>query len=78
MRRWQMFGVKQWEAVEPGSRGAHRADNRGRPWHDTRSVLNVVFSVLGTLFEIWHRSSRSGHQRKAGKPLKMRRGNLHE
>jgi transposase len=25
-----------------------RADNRGRPWHDTRAVLNGVLWVLGT------------------------------
>jgi transposase len=29
-------------------RGARRADNRGRPWHDTRAVLNGVFWILGT------------------------------
>ena len=29
-------------------REARQADNRGRPWHDTRSVLNGVFWVLGT------------------------------
>ena len=29
-------------------RDARRADNRGRPWHDTLSVLNGVFWVLGT------------------------------
>ena len=39
---------EQWELVEPVLREARRADNRGRPWHDTRSVLNGVFWVLGT------------------------------
>ena len=29
-------------------RGARRAYNRGRPWHDTRAVLNGVLWVLGT------------------------------
>jgi transposase len=29
-------------------RAQRRADNRGRPWHDTRSVLHGVFWVLGT------------------------------
>jgi transposase len=29
-------------------RPARRADNRGRPWHDTRAVLNGVLWVLGT------------------------------
>ena len=39
---------EQWGFVEPVLRGLRRADNRGRPWHDTRSVLNRVFWVLGT------------------------------
>lgn len=29
-------------------RPARRADNRGRPWHETRAVLNGVLWVLGT------------------------------
>ena len=29
-------------------RPARRADNRGRPWHDTRAVLNGVLWVLRT------------------------------
>ncbi|MHB1938883.1 MAG: transposase [Acidobacteriaceae bacterium] len=39
---------EQWEVVEPGLRAARRADNCGRPWHDTRLVLNGMFWVLGT------------------------------
>jgi transposase len=39
---------KQWAMVEPVLRAARRADNRGRPWHDTRSVLNGVLWVLET------------------------------
>ena len=39
---------EQWEMVEPVLRGGRRADNRGHPWHDTRSVLNGVLWVLGT------------------------------
>lgn len=34
--------------VEPVLRPPRRADNRGRPWHDTRAVLNGVLWVLGT------------------------------
>jgi transposase len=34
--------------VEPVLRPARRADNRGRPWHETRAVLNGVLWVLGT------------------------------
>ena len=45
--RWELT-EEQWLVVEPVLRGARRADNRGRPWHDTRSVLNGVFWVLGT------------------------------
>jgi transposase len=45
--RWELT-EEQWLMVEPLLRGARRADNRGRPWHDTRSVLNGVFWVLGT------------------------------
>ena len=45
--RWELT-EEQRLVVEPVLRGARRADNRGRPWHDTRSVLNGVFWVLGT------------------------------
>jgi transposase len=45
--RWELT-EEQWALVEPVLRGERRADNRGRPWHDTRSVLNGVFWVLGT------------------------------
>jgi len=45
--RWEL-NDEQWLVVEPVLRGARRADNRGRPWHDTRAVLNGVLWVLGT------------------------------
>jgi transposase len=45
--RWELT-EEQWEVVESVLRGARRSDNRGRPWHDTRAVLNGVFWVLGT------------------------------
>ena len=45
--RWELTD-DQWLIVEPVLRGARRADNRGRPWHDTRAVLNGVLWVLGT------------------------------
>ena len=45
--RWELTD-EQWGLLEPVLREARRADNRGRPWHDTRSVLNGVFWVLGT------------------------------
>jgi len=45
--RWELTD-EQWLIVEPVLRGARRPDNRGRPWHDTRAVMNDVFWVLGT------------------------------
>jgi transposase len=45
--RWELT-EEQWNLVEPVLRPARRADNRGRPWHDTRAVLNGVLWVLGT------------------------------
>ena len=45
--RWELTD-EQWEVVEPVLREARRADNRGRPWRNTRSVLNGVFWVLGS------------------------------
>ncbi len=45
--RWEL-NDEQWAVVEPVLRPERRADNRGRPWHDTRAVLNGVFWVLGT------------------------------
>ena len=35
--------------VEPVLRPVRRGDNRGRPWQDTRAVLNGLLWVLGTL-----------------------------
>jgi transposase len=45
--RWEL-NDEQWSVVEPVLRPVRRADNRGRPWHETRSVLNGVLWVLGT------------------------------
>jgi hypothetical protein len=45
--RWELTD-EQWERIEPVLRPAGRTDNRGRPWHDTRAVLNGVLWVLGT------------------------------
>ncbi len=45
--RWDLKD-DQWEVVEPVLRPQRRADNRGRPWHDTRCVLNGVMWVLGS------------------------------
>lgn len=45
--RWDLKD-EEWVLVEPGLRPARREDNRGRPWHDTRAVLNGVLWVLGT------------------------------
>jgi transposase len=45
--RWEVTD-EQWELLEPVLRPARRKDNRGRPWHDTRTVLSGVLWVLGT------------------------------
>ena len=45
--RWELT-EEQWVLVEPVLRPARREDNRGRPWHETRAVLNGVLWVLGT------------------------------
>ena len=39
---------EQWELIEPILRPTRREDNRGRPWHDTRAVLNGVLWILGS------------------------------
>ena len=44
---WELT-EEQWLVVEPVLRSERREDNRGRPWHDTRAVLNGVLWVLGT------------------------------
>src|ERR1700674_3315017 len=38
----------QWAVLEPLFRPKRREDRRGRPWQDTRAVLNGVFWVLRT------------------------------
>src|SRR6266481_5808606 len=38
----------QWAVLEPLFRPQRREDGRGRPWQDTRAVLNGVFWVLRT------------------------------
>ncbi len=45
--RWELTD-EHWELVEATLRGARRKDNRGRPWQDTRAVLNGVLWGLGT------------------------------
>jgi len=45
--RWELT-EEQWWLVEPVLRPVRREDNRGRPWHDTRAVLNGVLWVLGS------------------------------
>jgi hypothetical protein len=44
--RWELAD-EPWEVVEPVLRPARRVDNRSRPWHDTRAVLNGVLWVPG-------------------------------
>jgi transposase len=46
-RRWELTD-EQWELVEPILRPVRRKDNRGRPWHETRAVLNGVLWILGS------------------------------
>jgi len=45
--RWELT-EEQWKLVEPVLRPASAAVRRGRPWQDTRAVLNGVLWVLGT------------------------------
>jgi transposase len=45
--RWELTD-EQWKVVEPVLRPVRREDNRGRPWHDTRDVLNGVLWILGS------------------------------
>ena len=39
---------KQWQILEPIFRPRRRRDGRGRPWQDTRAVLNAVLWILRT------------------------------
>ena len=45
--RWELSD-SQWELIEPLLRPQRRTDGRGRPWQDTRAVLNGILWVLGT------------------------------
>ncbi len=45
--RWELSDP-QWEQIEPILRPKRRPDGRGRPWQDTRAVLNGVLRILGT------------------------------
>src|SRR6266850_132898 len=45
--RWELSDA-QWELIEPILRPKRRSDGRGRPWQDTRAVLNGILWVLGT------------------------------
>jgi transposase len=45
--RWELSDA-EWELIEPILRPKRRADGRGRPWQDTRAVLDGVLWVLGT------------------------------
>lgn len=45
--RWELSDA-QWQLIEPILRPKRRFDGRGRPWQDTRAVLNGILWVLGT------------------------------
>ena len=45
--RWELSDA-QWELIEPLLRPKRRTDGRGRPWQNTRAVLNGILWVLGT------------------------------
>ena len=45
--RWEVTDA-QWARLQPLLEPKRRADGRGRPWQDTRQVLNGVLWVLGT------------------------------
>src|ERR1700730_10183735 len=45
--RWEVSDA-EWSVLEPILQPAQRRDGRGRPWRDTRAVLNGVLWVLGT------------------------------
>lgn len=45
--RWELSEA-QWKLIEPILRPQPRSDGRGRPWQDTRAVLNGILWVLGT------------------------------
>jgi transposase len=45
--RWELT-EEQWTLIGPVLRPTSPAVRRGRPWQDTRAVLNGVFWVLGT------------------------------
>ena len=45
--RWELSDA-QWRVIEPILRPKRRSDGRGRPWQDTRAVLNGILWVLGT------------------------------
>jgi transposase len=45
--RWELSDA-QWKLIEPILRPRQRADGRGRPWQDTRAVLNGILWVMGT------------------------------
>jgi hypothetical protein len=50
--RWELTD-EQWLIVEPILRASRRADNRGRPWHDTRAVLirSAIHQLLNEYLE---------------------------
>jgi transposase len=43
----------QWAVLEPHFRPPRREDGKGRPWQDTRAVLNAVLWILRT-GAAWH------------------------
>jgi hypothetical protein len=45
--RWELSDA-QWRLIEPILRPRRRSGGRGRPWQDTRAVLNGILWVLGT------------------------------
>jgi transposase len=48
MRGRRELSDAQWRLIEPMLRPQRRADGRGRPWQDTRAVVNGILWVLAT------------------------------
>src|SRR5205823_11665347 len=45
--RWELSDA-QWQLIELILQPKRRSDGRGRPWQETRAVLNGILWILGT------------------------------
>jgi hypothetical protein len=66
--RWELNDA-QWELIEPILRPKRRSDGKGRPWQDTRAVLNGVPNLPPPLQPVGRGEQTGRHLARASRAI---------